>query len=68
MIVASTVVELDGFADEFRGRRSVAPLQGKQSEIMQAVGVVRIDRKDVTVTALGLCEGAGLMLRHGCSE
>ena len=68
VIVADPVVELDGFADKFRGGRGVAALQGKQAEIVQAVGVIGIEREDVTVTALGLGERAGLMLRHGCGE
>ena len=68
VIIADTIVELDGFADEFHGGCGIAALQGKQAEIVQAVGVIGIEREDVTVTALGLGERAGLMLRHGRGE
>ena len=68
MIVADPVVELDRFADEFRGGCGIAALQSEQTEIVQAVGVVGIKRENITVTALGLGERAGLMLRHGCGE
>ena len=68
VILADPVVELDRFADEFRCGCGIAALQSEQAEIMQAVGVVGINRENIAVTALCLGECAGLMLRDSCGE
>ena len=68
MIFADPVVELDRFADEFRCGCGTAALQSEQSEIVQAVGVVGINRENIAVTALRLGKRPSLMLRHGCGE
>ena len=68
MIFADPVVELDRSADQFRCGCGIATLQSEQSEIVQAVGVVGINRENIAVTALRLGKRPSLMLRHGCAE
>ena len=59
--VRDAVIARDRLADQFNGKVVASALVGDDAQQMQGAGMVRIDRKDLPVKALGLIEAAGLM-------
>jgi hypothetical protein len=69
VIFGNLVVDLDRLVEQLhRRRRCVAALERDETEIVQAVGVVRHERKNVPVLPLGFDQCAGLMMGDGGIE
>lgn len=59
--IRDAIIAREGLADQVDRGLVVPRFMGDDAEEMQAIGVVRISRKDLPVNALGLLEPASLM-------
>ena len=68
VIFGNRVVDLDRLAEQLHRGCRVAALERDETEIVQAVGMVRRQRKNVPVLPLGFDQRSGLMMSDGGIE
>ena len=68
MIFGNRVVDLDRLVEQLHRGRCVAALERDETEIVQAVGMVRREVKNVPVLPLGLDQRSGLMMGNSGIE
>ena len=68
VIFGNRVVDLDRLVEQLHRGRRVTALERDETEIVQAVGVVRREVEDVPVLPLGFDQRSGLMMGNGGIE